>query len=185
MYIDKIAIFCYNTKVSIENKNFSSSPENIQSEEMLLLEIQAGHQRQLEELGIADKARRVCGLDSVEDYNNSLIRMSVAYPSKLKDKGGTVVELPSVRFAIPHISKSGHISTSFKYAKVAEVYEGMVYPNGEFTEEDTAAVLDMLAGLKQAKDSDVLRHLSSDLANINDPNAAIMRLPKVEERHKA
>lgn len=47
----------------------------------------------------------------------------------------------------------------------------------EFTLPEAEAMIDMAAGLKQARDLGVLPHLSHDLANIHNPLTAITAAP--------
>ncbi len=160
----------------MNNKNSFSSRENIQSEEMLLLDLQTQQQETLVSLGIAEKASAELDNDSL----NNLTRLSVALLHN-KDEVGKTIEIPTIRFSSPGISSTGHSTTSYKYVPVAAIQGDQMELRNDFTLKEVTAVTDIIQGLKDAKAYGVLPHLSGDLANIHNPNTALMRLPKLAD----
>lgn len=158
----------------MNSKNSFSSPENIQSEEMLLLDLQTQQQETLIGLGIGEKASAELDSGSL----NNLTRLSVALLHN-KGDGGETIEIPAIRFSSPGISGTGHSTTGYKYVPVATIEGDQMELRNDFTLQEVTAVTDIIQGLKDAKAYGVLPHLSGDLANIHNPNTALMRLPKL------
>ncbi|HVV66948.1 MAG TPA: hypothetical protein VHB72_02660 [Candidatus Saccharimonadales bacterium] len=157
----------------MSNKNALSSQENVESEELLLVDIQTQHVRELERLGITEKAK---GLIDPRNLNHlSKASVSVSYD---QGEDGEVIEKPTICFTTPSVNTSGYRQTHFSYAEVAEIGPDSMALSGDFTMQDLEAVEKMIAGLREAKELGVLPHLSSNLTSISNPGTAMMRPPE-------
>lgn len=152
-----------------KKKNRLPTPEEIESEKLFLLDTQTRHAKELERLGLTEKARQSFEAEALNDLSRATLALS-----RKKEDDGTITETVSIRFATAGISTSGHNTTSYKYALVVEVTDDSMALAGEFTLQEAELVINMIAGLKDAKNLGVLPHLSADLASIEDPNTAMM-----------
>lgn len=151
------------------------TPEQIQDEELWLLDRQADQAKTMDELGITHQAiAKLSDFDS--DKLSNLSRPSIHLSSK-QEEDGTVTERVSVRFSTPGLSESGHNTTGYVFATVVEATGDSIAIEPEFTLPQAEAAIDIVSGLKQAKDLGVLPHLSSSLSNINNPMTYISAGP--------
>lgn len=157
------------------NGNSLPTPEQIEDETLWLLDRQTEHAAAMDQLGITEKAKTKFSESELSKLN-AMSRPTVAL-SRKNGEDGAVIEQIHIRFSTPGLSKSGHNTTNFVYAPLVEVEGSALTVESEFTFAEAEAVIDMAAGLKQAKDLGVLPHLSPDLTSIDNPLTAMMAMP--------
>jgi hypothetical protein len=172
-----------------------SNREAIESEESLLLAIQAGHAEQLERLGILYKARNVL-YERYEDlrrlseesgfdpdlvprprFANGQDMTSVAVCLARPNPFGPAVLVPSLRFISTRLALGGEVIRVAKEVPLELPTGNGCMPAGTFTEQDVETVWSMIHGLDEARAFGALPHLSSDNASIFNPSTAIQKLP--------
>jgi hypothetical protein len=162
----------------IEKQRKLPTPEEMQDEELWLLDRQSEHTNAMDKLGITKKVKaRLSEFDAGKLTDLSRPSLSL---SRKREEEGSVTEVISARFATAGLSTSGHNTTGYVYVPIVEVTDDAMSIESEFTLLEAEAVIDMTAGLKEAKNLGVLPHLSYDLANIHNPLTAITLAPRQE-----
>lgn len=159
-----------------------ASPEDIQEQELMLMDIQTRHADRMQELGIAHKARDLTPAEQLNELSRPYVAMS-----RHEDNEGTMTDRISIRFATSKLPAqgNGYVTSHSTVIPVVDVYPDSLalIPETDFSLEQAEASIEMAAELKRAKEVGMLPQLSfaGTSVNILDPRTHMMGLPPLKK----
>ena len=145
------------------------SPEDIDIEKMLLLDIQKQHNEDLERSGTLGRALQRIALKPV-----GLVRAYVGLSNSMKLQG-SVIEKVDVRVSSTIVNRARSVQTAISRVAVVETFAGLTMPGEGFTDYDVDVVTGLRDSLAQLKKDGTLPHLSYDLSMIENPFTGLTR----------
>jgi hypothetical protein len=155
----------------LERFELANLEKNLEAEQTLLWETQLYHQEALKSSGVFEKALQVA--ETVDPSAISdLTKIAVSSWEDLED-GDEKWEVFCVKLTTPEESVDGQRSATYRYIDVAAIYENeeedFLDLRHEFTLSEAELVIELVAGLKEARDSGLLPNLSPEKSEILKP----------------